>query len=124
MKNLILAIIAMSALLVGFSPVTTVVPGTSTWTEICNTGRLGSNGNAQFKVHNVGANPFTDCRVRSWVGPDADDYKDIDIAWTECLTLAADASSIWEIAGNSHEIIIVEVKAAVATSAYCRPYGN
>lgn len=120
MKRLLLVFLVI--FLVAWSPTTTTV--TSSWTTICDTERLGDTTNVQFKVHNTGANPFTDCRVRSWVGPDADDYKDIDIAWTECLTLAADASSIWEISGSSHEKIIVEAKAAAGTTAYCRPYGN
>jgi len=120
MKKLILIVLAF-AMLAG-APTTTVV--TAAWTTICDTGRIAQESNTQFKVHNVGANPFTDCRVQSWVGPLTTDWKDIDIDWTECLTLAADASSIWEIAGSSHEQIRVQAKSAAGTSAYCRPSGN
>ncbi len=124
MKKLIFVIlVVMSATFVlAYSPTTTVV--TAAWTKICDTGRLGQTTNVQFKVHNIGANPLTDCRVRSWVGPDATDYDDIDTGWFACISLAADGVTTWEIAGNSHEILIVEVKSAVGTSTYCRPYGN
>ena len=113
------------AALIGFafSPQTTPTI-TAAWTTICIEDQIGKESQIQFKVHNTGANPFTDCRVQSWVGPDSDDWVDISINWTACISLAADAMTTWEITGSSHEKLRVQVQSTLGTSAYCRPYGN
>lgn len=123
MKRIFLAILALS--LLAFTPTTTPVVGAA-WTTLCDVPTTGSNSNVQFKVHNTGTtNPFTDCKVDTWVGPDIlTDWKTISINWTECISLAAGAMTVWEIAGNSHERIRVQAKSALGTSAYCRPAGN
>lgn len=121
MKKVILILAALS--LLAFTPKTTPTVGAA-WTTVCDEPTAGPNGNMQFKVHNTGANPFTDCQVETWVGPALTDWKVISSSWTECETLAAGAKSVWEVAGSSHERIRVQVKSAAGTSAYCRPYGN
>jgi hypothetical protein len=121
MKRSVLFLITL--LLVAFTPVTTAVVG-SDWTTLCEE-PVGLYQNIQFKVQNTGTtNPFTDCRVQSWVGPASTDWVTLSPAWTACQALAAGGVTIWEIAGSSHEKLRVQAKSAAGTSAYCRPYGT
>jgi len=124
MKRFVLVFIVIAAILcMAFSP--TVTPSvTAAWTTICSETNIGKNARMQFKVHNTGSNPFTDCQVQSWVGPDAGDWMVVSIGWTTCQSLAAGAMTTWEINGSSHERLRVQAKSAAGTSSYCRPYGN
>jgi len=121
MKRLFLILIAFTC--VAFTPKTTTTVGAA-WTTICEESLSGIKPRMQFRVHNTGANPFTDCQVQSWVGPATTDWLTISIAWTACQTLAAAGMTTWEIDGNSHERLRVQAKSAAGTSSYCRPYGN
>jgi len=121
MKRIFLALVAFMC--VAFTPVTTASV-TAAWTTLCEEDLAGSKPRMQFKVHNTGANPFTDCQVQSWVGPAATDWVTISSTWAACQSLAAGAMTTWEIDGSSHERLRVQAKSAAGTSAYCRPYGN
>lgn len=121
MKRLFLALIAFMC--VAFTP-TPTASVTAAWTTICSESSIGRYARFQFKVHNTGANPFTDCQVQSWVGPADGDWVVISVGWAACQSLAAGAMTTWEIDGSSHERLRVQAKAAAGTSSYCRPYGN
>jgi hypothetical protein len=118
MKRFLILLAALVAF--GFAPTTTTV--TAAWTTICEE-TVGQYKNMQFKVHNTGANPFTDCVVQRWVGPLTTDWVALT-SWTACQTLAAGATTVLDIMGNSDEKLRVQAKSAVGTTSYCRPYGN
>ena len=121
MKRLACALAAL-AIFCAFAPSTTPTI-TASWITICeaSTERFP---NITFAVSNTGANPFTACRVQAWAGPTATDWKDISTTWAECTTLAASASSLWSIAGNSYLRLRVQVQSTAGTSAYCKPSGD
>ena len=115
-RFIITLIIIASTLCMAFTP-TATTSVTAAWTTICDESGVGRNARMQFKVHNTGANPFTDCQVQSWVGPATTNWVTISIGWTACQTLAASAMTTWEIDGSSHERLRVQAKSAIGTSS-------
>jgi hypothetical protein len=81
MKSIFLAIILAAA----WMPRTETV--SSAWTTICEN-NVTKAKDVTFKIKNTGvANPFTDCRVQSWIGPAA-----TDVAATGILTMVGNAA--------------------------------
>lgn len=124
MKRTIL--LAAAILAMGFMPQSTPTV-TAAWTTICET-RTSLYQHVQFKVTNTGgANPFTDCRVQVWAGPDSPstgDWETVLYPWKTCAALAAGEHAVVYFKDQSYERIRVQAKSAAGTSAYCRPYGT
>lgn len=119
--TIIVVILASIAVLAAsWEPKTTTV--SASFVTVCQED-VGPFPNVSFKIHNTGANPLTDCKIETWVGPLATDWTTY-IAWTSCASLAAGSSTILEVAGNSQEKLRVQAKSTVGTTVYCRPYGN
>lgn len=117
-------LLALCAVLfvVGWTP-TSGTSVTGAWTLVCSEEDVRLAKSVGFKVHNTGANAFTDCVVESWVGPASTDWVTY-YSWTSCKTLAAGASTFFELMGNVNERLRVRAKSAAGTTAACRPYGN
>jgi hypothetical protein len=120
-KKLLLFIIPI--FIIAWTPATSTV--TTAWTTLCEERVTGST-TVTFKVSNTGpTNPFTDCRVQTWMGPAAADWADVTVTWsTTCSTLAAAGNTWASLAEQSHEKLRVQAKSTSGTTAYCRPYGN
>ena len=126
MRKFAVAIVFLATLfLQGASPYVETAAVTSAWTTICELSTHQMT-NVSFGVHNTGAtNPFTDCVVESWVGPDvAADWAVISSSWADCKSLAAGATTSWDISGIAYTRMRVRVKSTVGTSAYCRQAGS
>lgn len=118
MKKLVLF---LAFVLFGFGAQTTTV--TSAWTTVCDSNISGYT-NVIFQVHNTGSNPFTDCRVLSWVGPAVGDWDVISIDWAACKALVAGEMSYWEISSTARNKLRVQVQSTVGTTCYCKTSGT
>lgn len=97
---------------------------TSSWTQLCVTSEASQYTNIQFRVKNTGINALTDCKIETWLGPTFDVWVTYDATWTDCQTLAAGTTAIWEISGSAHERLRVMAKSASGTTTYCKPQGT
>lgn len=120
MKKLLLVLISL--FIIAWTPTTSTV--TAAWTTICQE-RVTKTTTVTFKVHNTGAQPFTACKVQTWVGPAETDWADVTVSWsTACTSLAANGMTWFSLEGQSHEKLRVQAQSTAGTTAYCRPYGN
>lgn len=120
LKKLTLLILAF--LIIAWTPTTSTV--TSAWTNICEE-RVTTTTTVTFKVHNTGAQPFTACKVQTWIGPGDADWADVTVSWsTACASLAASGMTWFSLSGQSHEKLRVLAQSTAGTTAYCRAYGN
>ncbi len=124
-KSLIALFFLATLFLRGANPYVETAAVTSAWTTICEM-PTWNYSSIHFGIKNTGlTNPFTDCQVETWVGPNADDWVVISSSWTACKSLAPGVLTDWFSSGITYPTKMrVQVKSALGTSAYCRQYGK